>query len=141
VKLIPSYHVNEVRVWHLERQIFSCQITDLLHGGDGELDAVCKAAEKALEQSIRRAYFNLKYRYQLDACLLEVCPCHPVRHSNDSLARVPCRKNKTKDHTETENKGEGDRLNGAGQYQPPKTSTKQPIGTQKDEKLGYADGN
>ena len=74
--LKPTYHENEVRVWHLERQIFSCKITDLQHGGDGDMDRRCCEAGMALEKSSRRAHFNLKHRYRIEGNWDNTCPCH-----------------------------------------------------------------
>jgi len=75
--LKPSYHVNQVRIWHLEHEIYSCKITDLQHGGDGDLDKHCIIAARLLDKSSRKAHFHMKTRYRLQMHLNEGCPCHP----------------------------------------------------------------
>jgi len=93
--LKPTYHVNEVRVWHLEQKIFSCKITDLQHGGDGDLDRRCGDAGHALEASSRKAHYNLKHRYRIQGNFESPCPCHPKILSKTRISRPSRRRGKS----------------------------------------------
>jgi len=79
-------HVNFVRVWFLDEMIFSCRITDLVHGGDGELDPFCAEATEALETFIKAVLRGLREARPLGPEELKkpFCPCFHVDNSKNS---------------------------------------------------------
>ncbi|CAL8143673.1 unnamed protein product [Orchesella dallaii] len=80
VELKPSPdHVNLVRVWFLEELIFSCKMTDLIHGGDGEFDPTCWEAAEYLERFIRKVLKGLrKAQPEAEDLKRPFCPCFHV---------------------------------------------------------------
>ncbi|CAG7834923.1 unnamed protein product [Allacma fusca] len=77
--LRPSNHINHVSVWYLEREIFTCKITDLHHGGDGELDPLAYEAAMAFKSYSKKVLLNVRHKYTFDkqkGNLFRKCPCH-----------------------------------------------------------------
>ncbi|ODN06422.1 hypothetical protein Ocin01_00250 [Orchesella cincta] len=80
VELKPSPdHVNLVRIWFLEEIVFSCKMTDLIHGGDGEFDPTCWEAAECLERFIRKVLKGLrKAQPEAEDLKRPFCPCFHV---------------------------------------------------------------
>ena len=80
VILRPSNHINHVSIWYLEKEIFTCRMTDLHHGGDGELDRTCYDAAVAFSTQSKKAMLHVRHRYPFDKhkanLLIRKCPCH-----------------------------------------------------------------
>jgi hypothetical protein len=77
--LRPSNHINHVAIWYLEKEIFNCKITDLHHGGDGELDPVAFEAAMAFKSYSKKVLLNVRHKYHFDkqkGNLFRKCPCH-----------------------------------------------------------------
>lgn len=76
-------HVNLVRLWFLEEPVFSCKITDLMHGGDGELDPVCWEATRLLEKFIKKVLQALRQTRAIAPEELKrpFCPCFQGNHN------------------------------------------------------------
>jgi len=66
VTLVASTdHVDRVNVWYMDHVIFSCKVTDLNHGGDGETDRLCLDAARAFDRLSRKAIHGLRNRITL----------------------------------------------------------------------------
>jgi len=66
VTLVASTdHVDRVSLWYMDHVIFSCKVTDLNHGGDGETDRLCLDAAKAFDKLSRKAIHGLRNRITL----------------------------------------------------------------------------
>jgi len=61
----------------MDEVIFSCKITQLQHGGDGELDRLCIDAARAFDRTARKAIQGLSHRINIEnkELLDPFCPC------------------------------------------------------------------
>jgi len=67
VKLVPNTdYRNRVMVWYMDAVIFCAKVTDLVHGGDGELDPLCIHAAYAFDHACRKAIHGLRNRVQME---------------------------------------------------------------------------
>jgi hypothetical protein len=80
VILRASQQINHLSVWYLEKEMFTCKITELHHGGDGELDRLCYDAALAFARQARRVLLHVRHKYKFDkekSNLFKKCPCQP----------------------------------------------------------------